>query len=92
MPQDKKVKTKVDGLVYEETCTLQELIEWSNGRWNAGQHEAALNVEKRAKALAEVELKSKDYLLERDDEGKLVLVVNEKPTTPPADTGKGGGS
>ena len=87
MPRDKKVKTKIDGQAYEETCTLQELIEWSNGRWNAGQHQAALDVEKRAQALAEVEIKETDYLLERTDECQLTLIVEEKKPAAPAGGG-----
>lgn len=82
-----KVKTKVDGQPYDETCTLQELIDWSNSRWIAGQHEAALNVEKRAKALADVELKGKEFIIERNDEGVLELVVEEKATETSKDTG-----
>lgn len=88
----KKVTTKVDGQDYEESCTLEELITWSNGRWIAGQHEASLNIEKRAEALAKVTLKGKKYSLDRNDEGILELKSGEPAPMGGASIDAGGGS
>lgn len=78
-----KTKTKIDGQSFDETCTLEQLIAWSQGRWQAGQHEAALNVQKRVEALARVIHKDKKFEIERDEgTGELKLVFEAPPAAP----------
>lgn len=61
---------------FKETLTLEQLAEWSKGRWAAGQHQAALDVQKRYEAL--VREKNPDRLVEfvRDEKtGELTHVA-----------------
>jgi hypothetical protein len=84
-----KVKVKLDGQDYEETQSLEQLINWSNSRWAAGQHEAALNVQKRAEALARVTLKGRKHTLERNDEGVLELQLGAEEEKKAEEKGNG---
>jgi hypothetical protein len=61
-----------DSLEEAETLTLEQLAEWSKGRWLAGQHQAAEEIEARFARLLEKTMPGAVYV--RDEEtGDLVI-------------------
>lgn len=61
-----------------EDCTLDELNKWSAGRWLAGQHQAAADVQKRYEALVRHENQGRDIEFHRDDEtGELSFTLQK---------------
>lgn len=62
----------------EEPLTKEELATWSKGRWLAGQHEAASNIQKRFEALVRSEHPDSDVEFSRNNEtGELSYEVKK---------------
>jgi hypothetical protein len=61
-----------------EDCTLDELSKWSAGRWTAGQHQAAADVQKRYEALVRHHNPGREVEFHRDDEtGELSFTLQK---------------
>jgi hypothetical protein len=68
MAKTKEAKKIDPGPLDGEPCDADELNKWSAGRWVAGQHQAALDVQKRYEALIRHQNPDREVEFYRDEE------------------------
>lgn len=79
MAKDKqKAAAPAVGPKADEPCSAEELNKWSAGRWLAGQHQAALDVQTRYEALIKHENPGANIEFYRDEEtGELSFSIGK---------------